>query len=606
VQRLQQALEELRALSDLLGVPPPEGSHWHQLLVHKLVPQLAAEPWLVVAVAGGTNIGKSVIFNHLAGEHASGVSPMAAGTRHPVCLVPERFADEQLLARLFGGFELHSWQSAADPLDDGPVHRLYWRASRCTPPRLLLLDTPDIDSDARVNWERAEQISQAADVLIAVLTQQKYNDAAVKQFFRRAASADKPAIVVFNQCDLDDDAPFWPQWFDTFRGETGVDALLVYVVPRNRTAAEQLRLPFYSVGRDGRQPPDNPSALREELARQQFDEIKLRTLRGALVRLLDEKQGAPAYLRRIEQQACEFEGFSQVLSAREMARVDWPALPHSTVVHEVRSWWDAHRSAWSRKVHGFYRQVGQGITWPLRKAYAWAKPEPADPLESFHHAEWKVIVNAVERMLEELRRLADLGNETLRPRLQALLAGRAREELLKGVKSVHDALPHVSDDYRVFLRSELDGWAQRNPRVVNVLRSLDQVAAAARPAITVALFVSGWMVAGGLVHDAAVQVAGHTAANLAAEAAITGGITGGGEVLVSSTSEGVQQAAARFFHRLQEHYAKQRAAWLAQRLDEQLLGPLLHDLQRGAAAAQSEAFQKAAESLAVLNKYCTP
>ena len=73
------------------------------------------------------------------------------------------------------------------------------------PPRLLLLDAPDVDSDVTVNWQRARAIRQAADVLVAVLTQQKYNDAAVKQFFRAAVEADKPIVVVFNQCDLEAD-----------------------------------------------------------------------------------------------------------------------------------------------------------------------------------------------------------------------------------------------------------------------------------------------------------------------------------------------------------------------------------------------------------------
>ena len=64
------------------------------------------------------------------------------------------------------------------------------------PENLLLLDTPDIDSDAPVNWRRADTIRRTADVLIAVLTEQKYNDAAVKQFFRMAVEADKPVGVI--------------------------------------------------------------------------------------------------------------------------------------------------------------------------------------------------------------------------------------------------------------------------------------------------------------------------------------------------------------------------------------------------------------------------
>ncbi len=85
-------------------------------------------------------------------------------------------------------------------------------------------------------------------MLVAVLTQQKYNDAAVKQFFRKAAAADKPVIVCFNQCDLEADREYWPQWLATFCDETGAQPELVYVAPYDRLAANELRLPFYEVG----------------------------------------------------------------------------------------------------------------------------------------------------------------------------------------------------------------------------------------------------------------------------------------------------------------------------------------------------------------------
>jgi hypothetical protein len=130
-----------------------------------------------------------------------------------------------------------------------------------------------------------------------------------------------------------------------------------------------------------------------------------------------------------------------------------------------------------------------------------------------------------------------------------------------------------------------------------VLRSLDQVLALARPAITVSLAVSGWFLAGGIVHDAAVQVVGHTAGQLATEAVITGGITGGGEVLVNTAGEGVKQAAARLFGRLQTHYTQQRAGWLAHWLEDELLGDLLKELRRGAELPQSELFTQVERAL---------
>ena len=54
-----------------LDVAPARGEEWFELLAHKLLPQLELPPLLVVAVVGGTNIGKSLLFNQLTGQRAS-------------------------------------------------------------------------------------------------------------------------------------------------------------------------------------------------------------------------------------------------------------------------------------------------------------------------------------------------------------------------------------------------------------------------------------------------------------------------------------------------------------------------------------------------------
>jgi len=589
VCQLDDALRRLEPKAAHLGVPSPAETNWYQLLDRKLVPQLRADPLLVVGVVGGTNIGKSVLFNQLAGEVASAVSPMAAGTKHPVCLVPPDTDDPNLLADLFDNFTLKPWQSADDPLRESDEDRLFWRAGANVPPRLLLIDAPDVDSDAVVNWDRARAIRQAADVLIAVLTQQKYNDAAVKQFFREAAQADKPVIVIFNQCDLQLDRAFWPQWLDTFCSETGIEPELVYVAPHDRAAAESRTLPVYSVGNNGHKEPEPAGNLREQLAAFHFDTIKIRTFRGALNCVLDESTGLPAYLASLRASSAEFAAAAETLSASDMARVVWPNLPASILVNEIRTWWDAGRSQWSQKIHGFYRTVGQQVIRPVQALWSAGRPDK-DPLEAFRQDERGAIVRAVESILDELERLSKIGNDTLRPRLLELLGGDARQRLLKRVRTAHEQLPAVDQDYRDFLCTELDAWKNENPRVVRFLRSLDHVAALARPALTLTLAVSGFVVAGDLVGQAAVQAASHTATELAAEAAIAGGIAGGGEAVVSTAGEGVRQAAGRLFVRLQARYAQRRAQWLAAWLEDELLGSLLTDLKQGADVPHSPEF----------------
>ena len=145
---LAGAVSRLEAEATPLGVPSPGSTAWHANLFQKLLPQVAGSPYLIVAVAGGTNIGKSTMFNHLVGFPASRVHPDATQTRHPVCLLPQSFSQRHDLARVFPGFELGSWTSEDDAVADGPSNRLIHREdpTGLQPANLVLLDTPDVDA----------------------------------------------------------------------------------------------------------------------------------------------------------------------------------------------------------------------------------------------------------------------------------------------------------------------------------------------------------------------------------------------------------------------------------------------------------------------------
>src|SRR5262245_19272677 len=98
--RLARAVEAFERETAVLRISPLEGREWFAVLRTKLLPQLRDDAFLVVAVVGGTNIGKSVIFNHIAQTRASATSPLASGTRHPVCLVPPGFDEKHDLAAI--------------------------------------------------------------------------------------------------------------------------------------------------------------------------------------------------------------------------------------------------------------------------------------------------------------------------------------------------------------------------------------------------------------------------------------------------------------------------------------------------------------------------
>ncbi|MDP1798127.1 MAG: GTPase [Planctomycetaceae bacterium] len=600
-QRSRTLANSVRGLEPALvrlGLPPLAGREWFELLERKLLPQLGENAFLVVAVTGGTNIGKSVVFNHLAGFRASASSPLASGTKHPVCLVPEGFSERQSLEALFPSFKLVPWNEAAQALQDSDEHLLFWRTHEAVPPNLLLLDTPDVDSDAQINWQRADAVRQSADVLIAVLTQQKYNDAAVKQFFRRAAAEDKAVVVVFNQCELPDDETYWPLWLKTFSAETGVVPEYIYLAPNNRPAAEAITLDFSErtwSPEDTAPRPIEPTRVRlqDVFARFRFADIKRRTLRGSLSRLADEQAGLPGFLREVASRSAEFRTAADLLTAHELAEVDdWPAPPTPLMIGAVRAWWAAHREGWSAKVHGVYDVIGQTMWRGVSTVRDWWQTAPSpEPWDIYRTREWDAVVRTVGKVYSKLEWLSELGNSLLKSRLEQLLAGTSRIELLRRLEADHRVI-----DFAALLHEtvtvELQSFRTENPQLFGLIKRLDEASAAARPALSVVLVFTG---VGLPLGEAATQLASHgimsAAMHVVGDVAAGTAVATVGESAISQTaSSGAGYLQAKF-HRLQSAFLTRRAAWLAERLQQHVLGTLATDLQTAAAVGQSSEFR---------------
>ena len=205
--------------------------------------------------------------------------------------------------------------------------------------------------------------------------------------------------------------------------------------------------------------------------------------------MLDPQHGAAGLLGVDPPGGGRVLGGRRGVSATEMARVGWPSLPAGVLVDEIRDWWDASRQRVVATDPRLLSRAGPGRDLAGADRLGRLAGPPSDPLAVFQHQERAAIVLAVEKLLDELDRLAQVGNDTLRPRLQRLLGGHARATLLARVQTAHESLPAVDEHYRAFLRAELDAWRRSNPRAVRFLQSLDHAAAVARPAITVALFL---------------------------------------------------------------------------------------------------------------------
>lgn len=137
---------------------------------------------VVIALFGGTGVGKSSLFNALAGKELSSVSAERAHTKHPVVAYP-MIAKPYLGTFLTADYQRHEVNS----LD------------------IILIDTPDIDSVEQVHQTRAFEIAAQADILVFVVTPRKYAYESSWQVLRKWAKR-KRWFFVLNQCDLSADA----------------------------------------------------------------------------------------------------------------------------------------------------------------------------------------------------------------------------------------------------------------------------------------------------------------------------------------------------------------------------------------------------------------
>ena len=626
VRRLNASLTSLELAAKPLQLEPLAGREWFDSLTRRLLPQLTDGAYLIVAVMGGTNIGKSAVFNHIAGFRASASSPLASGTKHPVCLVPVGFAEQHDPRAMFPAFELRSWTSGDEALLSIDTDCLFWREHECVPDNLVILDTPDIDSDAPENWRRADKVRQAANVLVVVLTQQKYNDAAVKKFFRKAAEVDTTAIAVINQVELPDDEKHWPIWLNTFCGETGLKPEYVYLAPNDRKAAEAITLKFVERkwpvkgetggrspetggeakspltptlspedGGEGAEETSSSSSLSAVLSQLRFAEIKLRTLRGSISRLVDGETGVPAYLREVTLRSRQFRDAADVFASRAMVRqANWPAPPNGLLVDEMWSWWDKHRDAVTAGIHGFYTRISRSVMNGIRFVRVRFGHQPTNHLEKYRKDEREAMTSLIEQLFEKMEETAKVGNDLLRDRLEPLLSGDARNNLFARLSRDHDQFDFDAL-VKELVETEMAKLKTEREQLFKILRYADQAAAIARPVITVGLAFGGLFGADNVIAEAVVHTVGNAAVAVTGAAAATVA----GEAAVE-TAGGVLGQAKAWLLQLHQKFKAEREAWLVAQLREHLLGELLDELQAGANVPDAAEFGEVEAALGEL------
>lgn len=219
----------LGALRDLAGLADGRLDEEHVAAARAVVDRAGARLGLglestVVALAGPTGVGKSQLFNVLAGAELAEV-----GRRRPTT------AAGRAASWGDGGDALLDW------LEIGRRHRV----SEDGLGGLVLLDLPDFDSVEASHRLEAERVVGLADLVLWVVEPQKYADASLHDRYLRplATHADAMAVVL-NQADLlaAADVEAWRRDMEALLERDGVAGLpLVVVSGRTGAGIPELR-----------------------------------------------------------------------------------------------------------------------------------------------------------------------------------------------------------------------------------------------------------------------------------------------------------------------------------------------------------------------------
>ncbi len=159
----------------------------------------ATQP-LQIAVIGPTQAGKSSLVNVLLNQPVAGVSPLAGYTVHPQGFCQGvSLADCQDLAHYFGRFQqLSQNELSKQRYDCYSLTALDNEPSFV--PHGVLWDTPDFDSiDSSTYREGVIRTVALADVLILVVSKEKYADQSVWEMMAFLESLHQPVLICLNK-----------------------------------------------------------------------------------------------------------------------------------------------------------------------------------------------------------------------------------------------------------------------------------------------------------------------------------------------------------------------------------------------------------------------
>jgi hypothetical protein len=295
---------------------------------------------LIAVVCGGTNVGKSTVYNGLCGASLAKPTALARGTKLPMVAGSPEHRDLVLGERFLTGYArapLGDPEELNRDLGGDPRAFRYRLEGLALPPDLLLCDSTDVDSDRESNLRIAHDLILVADAVIFVVSPTKYRDAAVVSAMRRALELGRALWVVWNpweEAQAEALADFEKQVLGGDLGSIDVQEIHLHKlrgVPGGRPDA---------VGRE-------LVELRAELERQSTERgvLRVRGLREASMRVRDLALSIARRLRDeqvVVQSLREAQERGRVLALEEYANAVRAVSPR-TVEEPFRVVWEKTR-----------------------------------------------------------------------------------------------------------------------------------------------------------------------------------------------------------------------------------------------------------------------
>jgi len=388
---LERYEARVRALRTHLGEESPLSRNLKRaepaLMLARALGEKAALPEhpLQIAVLGPTQAGKSTLINLLLNQDIAGVSPLAGYTVHPQAFLHK--VDEAAFSWVetyYSGYR--RCRISELPREDYRCFAVASSAAQAHLPEAVFWDTPDFDSlKARHYLPGVLRTIALADVVIVVVSKDKYADRAVWEMLDLLEPLAQPTLVCLNKVTAVGRETLLHSWKEKWRDHRRDPAPPVVPLPYWRDKAERERA---------------AAALRE-----------------ALVPIL--KHGMP-YRQRIHRQLLtlvrhHWDQWRKPVEAELAAKARWQSLVESSLEQALAIYrhdflehpiaYETFQRALAEllvllEIPGLARPMTvfrRAVTWPLRKLFGKRRDSAEEP------GELMILNRAVEHALLQLR-----------------------------------------------------------------------------------------------------------------------------------------------------------------------------------------------------------